>query len=241
MITKAVIERVFCLRYANYTGTCFALDVDGRQYIITAKHVVEGIFGVGCPTQVQILCDQQWIDIGAKLVGEAPGKVDIAVLAPDRLLSPPSSSFPVATKAVYGQDLYFLGFPYGMHSDSGVLNRGYPFPLVRKGIMSNFLQEDDGYTIYLIDGNNNPGFSGGPVIWAEARKIRSEVPGEIMNMDYKVGAVISGYRFEYEKVYLGAQETPLAYKYNTGITIAYAIGDAFLKLIRQNPIGFQIA
>ena len=43
MITSNVIHRTFHIRYRNGTGTAFAIDRDGRQYLITARHLVEGV------------------------------------------------------------------------------------------------------------------------------------------------------------------------------------------------------
>jgi hypothetical protein len=34
-------QRVFQIRSGNNTGTAFALDVDGKQYLASALHVVE--------------------------------------------------------------------------------------------------------------------------------------------------------------------------------------------------------
>jgi hypothetical protein len=43
MITSNVIQRVFHLKFGTGTGTCFAIDFEGRQYLVTAKHVVYGL------------------------------------------------------------------------------------------------------------------------------------------------------------------------------------------------------
>jgi hypothetical protein len=38
-----LLRRVFEISYAGKAGTCFAVDVDGRQYVVTARHVVPNI------------------------------------------------------------------------------------------------------------------------------------------------------------------------------------------------------
>lgn len=43
MITTNVLQRTFRIKYGENTGTCFTIDVDDRQYIATARHVVDGI------------------------------------------------------------------------------------------------------------------------------------------------------------------------------------------------------
>ena len=62
---------------------------------------------------------------------------------------------------VYGQDAYFLGFPLGMTFD---LENGY-FPLVKRCTISGTTHKFDGRPVLLLDGWNNPGFSGAPVVF----------------------------------------------------------------------------
>ena len=38
-----VFYRVLMIRTSNGQGTGFTLDVDGRQYVVTAKHMVAGL------------------------------------------------------------------------------------------------------------------------------------------------------------------------------------------------------
>lgn len=58
-----------------------------------------------------------------------------------------------------------MSFPYGLSTDSGEINNKYPFPFVKKCIISSINKQ----TIYL-DGHNNRGFSGGPVVVIETNK-----------------------------------------------------------------------
>ena len=120
----------------------------------------------------------------------------------------------------YGQDVYFLGFPYGYLGRYHFGPQGYPLPFVKKATLSLF----DGKT-FLLDGHNNPGFSGGPVVFTEPFK-----------HNYKVAAVVSGYRAVEEPVFADGVASGLTYSYNTGIIIAHAI-DWALDLIHANPIG----
>ena len=43
MITSNVIQRTFHIRRDNSTGTAFTIDRGSKQYLVTARHVVEGI------------------------------------------------------------------------------------------------------------------------------------------------------------------------------------------------------
>ena len=47
MITANVIHRVFQIRWNGATGTAFTLDISGKQYLITARHVVSGLGSTG--------------------------------------------------------------------------------------------------------------------------------------------------------------------------------------------------
>ena len=122
-------------------------------------------------------------------------------------------------------DVYFLGFPYDLISEfSSSINEDFPIPFVKKAIVSQFYKD-----CIMLDGHNNPGFSGGPIVF---------YPKPNSN-DLSVVGVVSGYRFERETVYQNEKQTSLTYKANTGIIVAYGIEHA-LNLIRQNPIGVKL-
>lgn len=221
MVTANVIHRVFRIRFGQQIGTGFAIDVDKRQYLVTAKHIVGSLVGQG---ELGLFASGTWSAIPVQLVGHAVN-ADISVLATDRRLTPddlPLES--IDDGIVYSQDVFFLGFPYDILSQFVFEADGYPLPLVKKAIVSSFVERG----LYLLDGHNNPGFSGGPVVFVRA--------GE---RDFKVAAVISGFRAVEEPIFAGNQKTPLVYRYNTGIIVAYSIEHA-TALIRSNPIGFRL-
>ena len=57
MITTNVIQRTFHIRYGGLTGTAFAIDREGKQYLITAKHVVPDI---ATGSAMDIFHDKRW-------------------------------------------------------------------------------------------------------------------------------------------------------------------------------------
>ncbi len=226
MITSNVFHRVFQIRTETGTATAFTIDHNERQYVVTAKHVA---MGNQATSGLQIYHEAQWKFLEAELVGHADGEIDISVLAPSIQISP-TLELPATTHGiVFGQDLYFLGFPYGLKTEVGPLNRQFPLPLVKKGILSALLPPTDGAEILLIDGHNNHGFSGGPVVYSQAGA----------NPQYKVAGVISGYRSHAEPIFHAEQQTPLMYHANTGIVVAYSIRHA-IDLIDSNPIGVPV-
>jgi hypothetical protein len=42
-ITSNVLRRVLMIQVGTTSGSSFTIDVDGRQYLITAKHLVAGL------------------------------------------------------------------------------------------------------------------------------------------------------------------------------------------------------
>lgn len=223
MITTSVLLRTFHIQYGNGTGTCFTIDIDNRQYLVTAKHVVSGFPQEGV---VSLYHDGCWKEGRAKLVGHANDPIDITVLSLDFQLSP-SLALPASEAEMqYGQDVYFLGFPYGWFSNAWELQT--PMPFVKSAILSNIIHEN-GVHCFFLDGNNNPGFSGGPVVFTPRDKPN----------DFRVAAVVSGFQSEQLQIYSQEQPTGLVYQQNTGIIITYSIRHA-VELIKQNPIGCLI-
>ena len=226
MIPTNVICRIFQLRWNDKFGTCFTIDIDGKQYICTAKHCVEDFDS----DYIEIFHEGTWKKLGVELAGYGSKDTDICVMSPEIQLSPSWPVIPTAGGMLLGQDVFFLGFPYGIRTEHGDFNRRFPVPLVKRATFSAMTKEKE-RNILFLDGHNNPGFSGGPVVFCEGGK-----PGT----DYRVASVISGYRFEPEKIIDDeGNETQYRYHSNTGIIISYNINHA-LDVIRNNPIGFEI-
>lgn len=162
-ITGDIVTRVFLIKYGNKQGTCFTVDVDSKQYLITARHIVDGIKD---GDSIELMQNNIFQSVPVKLVEVKPSNVDISVIVLPKLLSSNTSSVNASlTGIALSQNLYFLGFPYGINMDGKMLKREFPIPLVKKGICSGIINEKDGLTVLLLDGFNNPGFSGGPVVF----------------------------------------------------------------------------
>jgi len=223
MIPDNVLQRTFCMQYRDETATCFTLDLYRKQYIVTARHALPD---VGQAVSIGIQHDGQWKELVCRVVGSAAGEVDISVLAPSHAISPSLTLEPNARSICLGQDAYFLGFPYGLQSVVGEANADFPFPLVKRACVSMLAMAPGSPRYLLLDGHNNPGFSGGPVIYSPREQPQSTM----------VAGVISGYRYAWDNVFLDNRETNMMIRYNTGIITAYSI-DYALELIRANPIG----
>ena len=217
MITSNVIYRVFRLKVGDKAGTMFAIEVDGREYLVTAKHVVSSLQGQG---RVEVFKEGGWSPLEVTTVGHAPGEVDISVLAPSEHLGQ-MFPLPASSKGLaYGQEAFFLGFPYDIDGKF-LLDTGYPIPFVKRLTVSSLFTNP-----YLLDGHNNPGFSGGPVVFVP--------PGR---KDFQVVAVISGYPAKGAPVVdQEGKDTELYFRENPGIVSAFGIEGA-ISLIKANPIG----
>jgi len=270
-VPLSVYYRVLMIRTDKGLGTGFTLDVDGRQYLVTAKHIVRGLEP---ETAVQMARYDasgkvKYVDFRMRVL-MCDDPVDIAVLLPPEqlTLSTPMEPASSGNSPVFGQDLYFVGFPFGRlymqaTATPEIMLRS-PFAYIRRAILSsmNTLQTHDRtITEYLLDGYNMGGFSGSPVVYHAGSG----------SGDVRVVAVICSYTIDYGPVLTPKEIRPeqvtpedyaqgrivekdgRAYKLeepkemkderhvilNTAITHAYAIRHA-VDLIHEHPGGPKV-
>lgn len=223
MITTNIYSRVFRTHFGGDVGTCFAIEIDGKQYIVTAKHLLPSR---DPPTIINIDYGGVFLKGPCKLVGYGKDNTDIAVFAVPKQIAPVLPAPASRNDLAYGQDVYFLGFPYNLRIDLGMSQSKFPIPLVKKAILSGM--EPGKYGTLYLDGINNPGFSGGPIVFAPHGKPR----------DFCIAGVVSGFRTEDIKALKGddEDETDLIIRLNTGIIIGCSI-EAATDVIIDNPIG----
>ena len=179
MVPAEVWERTFQLWPSSaVSGVCFAIDVDGRQYAATAAHVVAGV----APDELTVWRNDRRESFGASRIWTAAA-ADVAVISLGRQLAPPHLTLPLTRNGmVYGQEVYFLGFPFGMRWPVQ-LHQGQPIPLVKHAVVSGEAEFERGHRVLLLDGHNNPGFSGGPVVAAPGGRGKVQALG-----------IVSGFR-----------------------------------------------
>jgi prepilin-type processing-associated H-X9-DG protein len=237
-IPGELATHVLPFKYKNIAGTCFVVDVDNRQYIITARHICSNIKD---EDMVQLYINKVWYAITIKPIFPVNNEVDIVALATNRLIMPKMEFNISSENLMLGQDIYFLGFPFLdlKFSTTPSDNKFALFPFIKKGIFS----AAEGRNILYLDGHNNPGFSGGPVIFSNHFKHHLQVAG-----------VISGYRNNDNPILVKEIENPSTSQEeqgkqkkivpyvseNTGIIVAYDIGP-MIEAIRSNPIGFPLS
>lgn len=234
MITSNVIQRTFHIRYNSATGTAFAIDRDNRQYLVTARHVIEGLTTSG---EIEVFHDETWESMQVEVVGIGSDDIDVAVMACPVRLAPPHPLEATSAGLIYGQTVYLLGFPFGWDSGNATMNRDAPIPFVKAGIVSALISGDA--SRFFIDAHGNRGFSGGPLVFA-----RSGGPPN----EFQVAAVVASAPTPLTepvvdksgKPLLDNTGEPIAYfRENQGFVVAYNIRHV-TKLIEANPVGFLL-
>lgn len=151
--------------------------------------------------------------------------VDVVVLAPDKpVLENVHPSPPLSGSVIFGGNCEFMGFPYGggwrLDIDKGRFWVAY----TKKCSVSGM---DVDANLWILDGINNAGFSGGPVFVGTGKELQ-------------IVAVVSGYWLEPAEVIKGkpspAAEPKDTVNLNSGFILAYSVNIA-ADLIKKNPIG----
>jgi len=87
MITVNIIYRVFRIGTGAMSGTAFTIDVDARQYLVTAKHVVPDSSSA---SSLNVFQSGSWVSLPVSFVGATADDEDITVLAAAQQLTDPT-------------------------------------------------------------------------------------------------------------------------------------------------------
>ena len=105
-LTSNVLKRVVRIIVGQASGTAFSLDVDGRHYLVTAKHVVATI--KDAESTIQVCGDGgQCVDTPVSVL-RCADPIDIAVLVPRKLLTATFVLPADSAGMVLGQDVFFV-------------------------------------------------------------------------------------------------------------------------------------
>lgn len=222
MISTNAYFHTFFVKATQY-GTAFTIDVGGSEYLVTARHLLDGDVQ---HVDIKIFFNNTWLERRATVVGRGGGDVDVAVLRLPARLTPPEYRFTLSIGGfTLGQEVYFLGFPYKMSGEFGTLLLGHPCAFVKKGAIS-FVSTGD-VREFFVDAINNDGFSGGPLC--------VYTPND--PHDVRVLAVVSKYRIEHEPILdSGGEPTDLKVAYNTGFLVAYGVKHVLEIIERQTRV-----
>jgi hypothetical protein len=240
-VTNNVLFRTFMVRSDRDGETIFSIDVDQREYWITAKHILTGAKHpphgtidaktVTLKILSQVGESENWITETFNVID--PGQdVDIAVLAPQKALLDEKNLVQSAkvdsAKVTFGGECEFVGFPFGS-AWTTKFEKGeiVHLPFIKRCTICGQITSPQ--RIWVLDGINNEGFSGGPAVFETG-------PSQ------QIFAVISGFRREPIDVVAlplpstGEPQPQAAALANTGFILAYDLTCA-IEAIRKNPIG----
>lgn len=215
LITGEVIQKIFAISPdQNNYGSCISYPVNGHHWLITAAHVL-GKCEHAKPSTIFFWMEGKWRPAQAipYFHAERPyqeGDIDLAIVKTEMPSKTDVKTMPELTTAgmALGQESFFLGFPYFGHINykSEKLNSGFPFPLVKKATISGV---DFERNLIYLDAHNNPGFSGGPLIFLD-RSTKKK----------KIGGVISSYISQSGEIKELTSENKGYYEENSGIGLA---------------------
>lgn len=213
-VTSDALQRVFYISVGMNSGTGFIVETTKSKYMVTAKHLFDN---VGCPihTELRIKKGTGWESIDNRIYYHDDSSIDVAVIETSYFDGMEFGKVECEKNLYLSQEVFMLGFPYGMENEAYDINRGFPIPLVKKGIVSGFMF--DNTSRFYIDWNNNQGFSGGPVV------CRQFTDSGYSDELYIVG-IIKGYRINPLEVEdENGKGTGKYVKENSGIGIAHNI------------------
>jgi S1-C subfamily serine protease len=214
------LQRVFHVRSGNSRGTAFALDVENRQYLVTALHVAKEAAETAT---LDIYFRDVWTPFfPVNLVG-LNTELDVAVFALATRIVAPGLNIDVNSAGCrLGQEVFILGYPLGELRGYPV-DPGFPLPVIKRGVAALF-HPGPPQSLY-ISASANPGFSGGPVYFANQETGKATLTAIVIGeLAYQVD-VENDSGVKIGKVWMPSNLVKCAYI------------DHVLNLIEANPIG----
>ncbi|MFW5878080.1 MAG: S1 family peptidase, partial [bacterium] len=196
-----IVQNVFPIKNGKKTGTCFKINHGTKQYFITAKHIIDNINDGDC---LEFLFSGIHTKANVKIIGHHP-RADVSAFTIDHDIGLSGLEY-YTNKIEPGQEAYFMGFPTraGRRKNNKVTGK-YPHVQIKKATISKIIHSDtDNYL--LLNGKNNPGFSGGPVLIKDPS-----------GKKFKVTAIVSGSKRSKESVQHKEKVKPISLGYRTGI------------------------
>jgi hypothetical protein len=212
-VPREILERTIFIKTPNGTGTAFKVDYQGKVYLVTARHLVAGL-PIARAT-IQVRQAEEWKDLHTvRTLFPVSADADIAVFeTKERIAEPFRIPMEGETGGVtFGQQVWFLGFPFeGLGTRVG--NSMLPF--IKRGTMSATDSTNLNAVVFYVDGFNNPGFSGGPILY-----------WDFTGREYRIIGVVKGYREDTAKTIVNGVHVNTQLLVNSGILIGYSIKHA---------------
>ena len=201
-----ILVNTFLIKTSSGQLTAFLVEYKSEEYLVTARHGFKN--SNNSSVSLMLLYDTTFIILKGKLFLHTDSTIDIAIIKLNQKIQK-MKPLEIAESITIGQECMFLGFPYGYFYSKLPKTELPTLPFVKKAIVSALANK-----ITFLDGINNPGFSGGPVV------IFDNITHKV-----KIYGVISGYYPEYNQIKDSANKKikSLNYYFNSGIIFCYPI------------------
>lgn len=221
--TDRIMERTYLIVTDTLAGTCFSIDYNGQEYFITVRHLFKKAVQDSSIVPITIYYKKEIKKIDVTLFKPQNEFNDVVVLR-SPIKTNGKVSYELGGSPMLGQDVYFIGYPTlsGNLFCSRDIN-GVIYPLIKKATYSGVLMTTEKVYLVLLDGHNNPGFSGSPVTYFD-----------YFDNKYKITAIVSGYFLQENKI-IGDTKNKYTNQENSGIIKCFDIETAIeiLKRIRN--------
>jgi S1-C subfamily serine protease len=209
-VPSEILGRTHMIKVGDAQGTGFGVEYKGKLYFVTARHVVADL-----PTKdavLEVMKAGTWTKVHTiRTMFPRSPEVDIAVFETDERIPEPYKILMASGNdgATLGQQLWFLGYPWGLGSHAP---NGIEIPFIKRGTMSAIDGSNPQAPVIYIDGFNNPGFSGGPIVYWDFKAHA-----------YRILGVVQGYKEEAAKMMVNGHLADTKLLVNSGILIGYNI------------------
>lgn len=204
-----ILKRTMLIKWGDEAGTAFKTESHLQIYLITARHIVQGIPKSNATLKVWNL--NKWEDLHiTDVIYPKSEQVDIAILKTEEKISAPYE-ITASGETTFGQVVWFLGYPFYLRTRGS----NFEIPFIKRGTMSAIDATNSDAVILYIDGFNNPGFSGGPIVfWS------------FSDHAYRILGVVQGYRNDTAKTLINGRAADTPILVNSGILLGYSIAHA---------------
>lgn len=163
LLGSDILQRVFMVSNEDVFGSAFGIGYQNHDYIITARHIFKNKPN-GSTFVLNAMHNGAFEALSeVTIYYHTDTAVDIAVLAmPTKNVM--GNNLELAEDYILSEQCFFIGFPFGMKMDAIEKTGGFPVPFAKKAIVAGMGGYESGKSIVYLDGHNNEGFSGGPIV-----------------------------------------------------------------------------
>lgn len=205
-----LFERVLFIKNNQSTGSSFTLEKNNKTLMLTAKHIFPNL-KENDSVKFEIMQNKVWREIKGIVHFHSNPNLDAIVIDLGYSFFKDKANFDYENSKgsiVFGDDCFFLGYPMSLKTEMRPNeNDGFPIPLIKKAIYSGQM-EINGLNSIFLDGNNTPGFSGGPIFIKSYEKDTGKTYWNLLGL-------ISGYYLQNNII--NSPQGSWSYNENSGI------------------------